>query len=149
MKSEPANRELLFTYGSLRKGENHPVLRQVLPHLKYLGVAEFGGVMYDLGEYPGVIPSENPKAKIKGDLFEVIARRNDVFRALDQYEEYDRSKPGNSLFIRRRMPVKDARGKSQLSWIYLINLSKTGQVAKVISSGDYLKAKKKEHHAKS
>jgi len=57
-KAEPQIAKL-FVYGTLRRGfELHSYLRR--QSARFLGEGIIGGRLYDLGEYPGAIPSSLP-----------------------------------------------------------------------------------------
>ncbi|MGL5891799.1 MAG: gamma-glutamylcyclotransferase family protein [Bacteroidia bacterium] len=148
MKPTRKKPEYLFVYGSLRRNAKNSVLDEVRPHLNYMGAASFPGILFDLGEYPGAILSDDNSVKIKGELYAISDHRNDVFRTLDEYEEYFRDNISKSLFIRKRVDVNLYGGKKVNSWVYLFNekllLKKP---AKKIPSGDYLRFIKSKNHA--
>jgi gamma-glutamylcyclotransferase (GGCT)/AIG2-like uncharacterized protein YtfP len=59
-------KEKVFVYGTLRKGFTlHMYLSD---KAKFVGAGTMKGVLYDLGEYPGVVPSK------KGDAVQTSSK---------------------------------------------------------------------------
>lgn len=123
-----ANRpEYIAVYGSLRNGRALPDAPDLSSKLIDRGHCSIEGMLYDLGDYPGLKPGEG---SVVGEMFEV--QDLSVFRDLDQYERYDALHPEHSLYVRRvvrlREPVLDA-------WTYFYN----GDVdsTQLIESGDW------------
>ncbi|WP_232321886.1 gamma-glutamylcyclotransferase [Photobacterium jeanii] len=81
---ESTNMELVFVYGTLRRGESNHALLQ---HAKCLGeaVVSSGYVLHDLGPYPGVIVDKHSQAPLHGEVYQVDS---ETFAALDRLEEY-------------------------------------------------------------
>ncbi|MEC4749948.1 gamma-glutamylcyclotransferase [Methylomicrobium sp. Wu6] len=59
MKVTPIN-HLLFVYGTLRRGSDHPIARHLADNAEWLGFGEFHGLLFDIGAYPGAVPSRDP-----------------------------------------------------------------------------------------
>jgi gamma-glutamylcyclotransferase (GGCT)/AIG2-like uncharacterized protein YtfP len=71
MPSIPARH--VFVYGTLRKGEQRDINR-LRPAPRWLGQASVEGVLYDLGEYPGLVLGREPgsgQTWVKGDVYEI------------------------------------------------------------------------------
>lgn len=119
---------LLFLYGSLRRGE--PMFDQLglAEALEFLSPALFPGELYDLDDYPGAVPGDG---LVAGELYRI--RDPAILESLDRYEEFDPRKPEDSLFVRRSVPI---RGKGH-AWIYLYNGRPDSQ--RRIASGDWRK----------
>jgi gamma-glutamylcyclotransferase (GGCT)/AIG2-like uncharacterized protein YtfP len=119
--------EYVAVYGSLRDGFSLPDAPDVGGSLHDRGYCTIQGLIYDLGEYPGLKPGEGC---VIGELFEV--RTLSVFRRLDEYERYDALRPNESLYLRRvvrlQQPEIDA-------WVYLYNGDVEGKP--LIESGDW------------
>ena len=64
----PAPPRRVFVYGTLRKGQSNDINR-MLPAPRYLGRARLNGVMYHLGDYPGVVLG-GPRW-VQGEVYEV------------------------------------------------------------------------------
>jgi len=130
----------LFVYGTLRRGfDPHEYLRS---SARFLGKGRIAGRLYDLGEFPGAIPSALPGEEIKGELYE-LSDLGRQLKALDAYEEFDPIHPDKSLFVRQRVDVRLENGESLKAWTYF--LPQEPAKARRIRSGDYLDF---EAHAK-
>jgi gamma-glutamylcyclotransferase (GGCT)/AIG2-like uncharacterized protein YtfP len=127
---------LLFVYGSLMNGmEADDLLRRMGARL--IGRAAIQGKLVDLGEFPGVVKSSNPKDVVFGELYEVP--ENQAFHELDEYEEFTPSDPRRSLFIREltlTRLVDDAHEPVE-AWVYFYNPQADSSPGRRIRSGDY------------
>jgi len=71
----------VFVYGTLRRGEANDINR-LQPAPRYLGQARIGGVLYDLGPYPGLVLGGTEPV-----LGEVYAIAPELEQQLDVIEE--------------------------------------------------------------
>jgi gamma-glutamylcyclotransferase (GGCT)/AIG2-like uncharacterized protein YtfP len=125
----------LFVYGTLRRGfAPHEHLKS---SARFLGKGTIAGRLYDLGEFPGAIPSEQPGEEVEGELYELrdLGRQ---LKALDEYEEFDPDNPAKSLFIRQRVNVLLDNGERFDAWTYF--LPEEPSKARRIRSGNYTAA---------
>ena len=78
----------VFVYGTLRRGEQRDINR-LTPAPRWLGQASVYGVLYDLGEYPGlVLASEQRPGQDQGRVSgEVYGIADELERLLDEIEE--------------------------------------------------------------
>ena len=63
----------VFVYGTLRRGEQRDI-NLLTPAPRWLGSASVEGVLYDLGEYPGLVLGREPvpgQTKVKGEVYEI------------------------------------------------------------------------------
>jgi len=108
-KEEPYS-ELLFVYGSLKKGfDNHQLLSKYAKRLgKARTVKKFGMFEDSFGNYPYLIAV--PYAKIKGELYEITRKEHmdkiDAFEGAPEYYE------------RKRIEVKSHHGV-QRAFVYI------------------------------
>jgi gamma-glutamylcyclotransferase (GGCT)/AIG2-like uncharacterized protein YtfP len=124
----------LFVYGTLRKGLSdtpHPFLVETA---HYVGEAKFNGILFDLGAYPGAIPSGNPHDFVKGEVYALL-RPHETLLLLDAYEGCDGC-DGDDPLYRREVAALLGDNQTWKAWIYLYNGNVGG--CKVIESGDYL-----------
>jgi gamma-glutamylcyclotransferase (GGCT)/AIG2-like uncharacterized protein YtfP len=133
MARENLKTDKLFVYGTLRKGfDPHQYLKS---SARFLGKGRIAGRLYDLGEFPGAVPSELPGDEVQGELYELgdLGRQ---LKALDEYEEFDPEHPEKSLFVRQKVDVRLENGERFKAWTYF--LPKEPARATRIRSGDYL-----------
>lgn len=127
--------ENLFVYGTLRRGGSAPLSHILGEHANLVSLGVFQGKLYDLGEYPGVIPSSNPADVVIGEIY-ALRKDNPILAILDEYEGYYPDQPEQSLYLRQVAPISLGPNKSLKAWIYIYNCPVTGY--KEISTGDYL-----------
>lgn len=128
--------ELLFTYGTLRRGVESPMQRYLTDHTTWLGEAVFQGKLYFIGGHPAAIPSSSEEDTIIGDLFE-IQTTSDLIQRLDQYEGFNKNNPEVSLYIREKRKVRLKKSNAvHEAWIYIFNGPRERSIE--IESGDYL-----------
>jgi gamma-glutamylcyclotransferase (GGCT)/AIG2-like uncharacterized protein YtfP len=126
----------LFVYGTLRNDARHSVARYLSHGARLVGTGYIQGRLYDLGEYPGAIPSTNARDKIYGQVFEILDET--LLNALDDYEGCGPHDSAPFEFRRERIPVFSTNLNVRNAWVYFYNWP----VGKnpLIRTGDYLKA---------
>ena len=117
----------LFVYGTLRSEMNDPLHRLLERHAVLVGVGTFQGKLYDLGRYPGVVPSRTNTDRVIGEIY----RFSDPQRGLEILDEYE-----GHRFKRKRVTILKQDGTSITSWIYLYSRSIAHR--SLIRSGDYV-----------
>lgn len=129
--------ERLFVYGTLRRGFSlHPYLRKSA--VRYLGKGKIQGSLYDLGEYPGAVPSSSPHREIEGEVYELLDAKKQL-EELDRIEEFHPDRPEDSLFVRRVSVVRLDKGRRFKAWVYF--LARRPSKARPIHSGNYAVAR--------
>ena len=119
--------EYVAVYGSLREGLGLPDRPDLGDAVVDRGACAIEGLLYDLGEYPGLVPGYG---RVVGELFEI--RENAVFQALDEYEHYDALERNESLYIRTSVRLLDPPVDA---WVYVYNQSVDDH--QLITSGDW------------
>ena len=128
--------EQLFVYGSLRSGFRSPAYEYISRYFHLIGNAKVKGKLFDLGNYPGAVPSSD-ESFITGELYEI----NDASQfawaiaQLDDYEGIDPSE-GEEKLYRRELVDALVNNETIPAWIYWYNGDVTGRAP--ISSGDLL-----------
>ena len=117
----------LFVYGTLRKQISHPLSHLLVRHGEFLGLAIFQGRLYDLGRYPGVVPSADKTDLVTGEVYR-LDEPEKVLRLLDEYE--------GPRFKRTQVNIFFEPDGHLSSWIYLYTRSLAGR--RIISGGDYV-----------
>ena len=119
-KLEPKVGDLIFTYGTLRRGQR--AFYKLEGKTEYLALTTMPGVsMYSLGGFPGL--KLDSKATARGELFKVTDAS--LFKTLDQYEGYPH------MYDRVQMETPEGT-----AWVYIFN----GEIdeSRRIPSGDWL-----------
>lgn len=122
------NEDYLFVYGTLRRQMNDPLHRLLEQHAVLVGTGSFQGKLYDLGRYPGAIPSSGKTDRVLGEIY----RFSDSQRALEILDGYE-----GHRFKRKRVTIVQESGQSIACWIYLYTRSVRHRPR--ISSGDYIR----------
>ncbi len=123
----------LFVYGTLmRELANNPFLDTPFK-AAYFANGSVRGELFDVGEFPGFVPSENG-AEVRGEVFQVKIAES-LFETLDIVEGVNDQYPERSLFERTTTNVKLENGENLEAWIYQYNLSPAN--LKRIENGDY------------
>jgi gamma-glutamylcyclotransferase (GGCT)/AIG2-like uncharacterized protein YtfP len=106
----------IIFYGSLMSAFNTLSRLGIREQLELLGPCSIPGRLYDLGEYPALLPARQEQDTVRAELHAIKGR--EVLEVLDAFEDYQ---PGNntaSLYIRQAVRP-DAGG--QTAWVYIYN----------------------------
>jgi gamma-glutamylcyclotransferase (GGCT)/AIG2-like uncharacterized protein YtfP len=127
----------LFIYGTLRK-EIAPseFIHNLLD--RYADFVDDGyvqGKLYDIGSYPGLIPSDNSEDKVAGEVFK-LADSEEVLNTFDEYEGCSPRFPEPWEYVRKKVKVILKKGGIVNAWVYQYNLDISDKT--LITSGDYL-----------
>ena len=112
--------DLLFVYGTLMRGFNHPLARLLSANADFLGEASCRGRLYRVKHYPGLVLSDDPSDIVFGELYRLRAR-DDLLREFDMYEACGEGFPEPTQYIRQTLEVALADGSSGEAWTYLYN----------------------------
>lgn len=128
----------LFLYGSLLGNNTEEKIKKIFnDNCQFITKGYILAKLYDLGEYPGAIPTTNKNDRVFGKIFWVKNPRK-TFRILDEYEEYFPKNPKKSLFIRRKTKAYLLPSENTIKcWAYLFN--QKIEIQPQINSGNYLK----------
>jgi gamma-glutamylcyclotransferase (GGCT)/AIG2-like uncharacterized protein YtfP len=125
--------ELLFVYGTLRRaacGGMHHLLGSAV----FLGEATWQGRLYRVDGYPGAVPSREPAATVRGELYRLVDG-GETLALLDDYEECGPAFGTESEYRRSVTRVTRADGTDVSAWIYRYNRPVAG--LELIASGDF------------
>lgn len=105
-------------------------------HADYVGRGWFQGRLYRVGDFPGMIESQDGNYPVRGEVYQ-LQDPETVFPELDRYEACSPMDPEPTLFKRRRREIRVEGLGRQNAWVYLFN----HPVASLpeIPSGDFLK----------
>lgn len=119
------NSELLFVYGSLRRGfEAQGLLRRL--GARCFGKGSVYGRLFDLGRFPGAVQAPRCRARVVGELY-ILRGATRSLRLLDRFE--------GSGYRRELAEVELRNGKRARAWVYW--LKGLGASKRLIRSGDY------------
>ncbi|MEJ2643674.1 MAG: gamma-glutamylcyclotransferase [Gammaproteobacteria bacterium] len=112
---------LIFFYGSLLLEPAEARVQRALAACRPLGGAWIQGRLYDLGHYPGAVPSPRHGDRIRGELYQLRDTGRSL-RLLDRFEDYHRRQPADSLYLRRRTTAwLNGGGRAVACWAYFYN----------------------------
>jgi len=127
--------ELLFVYGTLRRGVAGTMARLLGRHAEFVAEARFQGRLFLVRDYPGVVSSDDPAAQVKGDVYR-LREPGSLLQRLDAYEECGPGFPAPTEYVREARQVLLADGSRRSAWVYLYNRPVDG--LSLIPSGDFL-----------
>ena len=126
----------LFVYGTLRNDPGHEMYHVLARSANFLGEARMRGEMFDLGEYPGVVVSDDPRTHVVGELYELKPSETALaLDILDSYEECAPNQPEPQEY-RRQIARVELNGIATDAWVYVLNSRPVGAIP--IPGGDYL-----------
>ena len=112
--------DLLFVYGTLMRGFNHPMARLLSANADFLGEASCRGRLYRVKHYPGLVLSDDPSDIVFGELYRLRAR-DELLREFDMYEACGEGFVQPTEYFRKLLKIALADGSSGEAWTYLYN----------------------------
>ncbi|HEX2616746.1 MAG TPA: gamma-glutamylcyclotransferase family protein [Flavobacteriales bacterium] len=126
----------IFVYGTLGKQARNPARRALAKYAAFAREATVKGRLFDLGEYPGAVPSRGARDRVSGELYAIDQdHAEELLKVLDSYEEFDPDDKSDSLFVRDVTEVYGQKSEPLKAWIYWYNGEKDRTAE--IPSGDY------------
>ncbi len=135
MLSAP-NVDYLFVYGILRRGRGRKINCILNQRGIFIGDGIFRGKLYDIGYYPGAIPSTGSSDFVRGDVY-LLPEPRSVLEILDMFEGCIIDGSSRGEFYRKKANIFLESGKNVLAWVYIYNRAIDG--LREIRSGDYFK----------
>ena len=126
----------LFVYGSLRSGFHSPAYEYISRYFTLVGNAKVRGKLFDLGNYPAGIKSNDNKF-IVGELYK-ITNENEFAWAVGQLDDYEgvTVEPDEIQLYRRELTEVYLNNSITHAWIYWYNGDVSGKP--LIESGDMI-----------
>src|ERR1700754_268678 len=112
--------DLLFVYGTLMRGFDHPMAKLLSANADFLGSARCRGRLYLIKHYPGLVLSDDPADIVHGELFRLRAREA-MLREFDMYEACGDNSPQPTEYIRKMLPLTLDDGSATDAWTYIYN----------------------------
>jgi len=126
----------LFVYGTLRNESIQQYVPQVAAYLQLVTKGFVYGKLFDAGEYPAAV--KHNETKLYGEVLAIRPDKlNEVWKVLDEYEDYHVQSPEQSLFIRTITAVFTDNGEQLSANIYWYN--NNTEHLQVIASSIYSK----------
>ncbi|WP_109832360.1 gamma-glutamylcyclotransferase family protein [Reichenbachiella versicolor] len=127
--------DLLFIYGSLLQDNENEYALYLKERSELVGPATILGKLYEISWYPGVIPTDDTKNVVHGQVVRLTGDMTTTLEKLDEYEGYYEDNLDASEFVRKRVRVS-LNSQTTESWVYFFNQPTIGMYQ--IESGDYL-----------
>ena len=111
----------VFVYGSLRRGFQSPAHEYISHYFNFFGDAKVKGKLFDLGEHPGGVPTQEDSFII-GELY--IAKDDGEFSwAIAQLDDYEGVvvEPNEKPLYRREIVDVYVNDAIVPAWIYWYN----------------------------
>ncbi len=125
--------DCVFVYGTLRRGfARHDLICGLGG--SWVGRGTIQGELYDLGLFPGALRSEDPSARVAGEVYR-FKDSVPALRALDEYEGVSEYRVGHYVRVVLEVTLDD--GAEVKAWAYC--LRRQPDPARRIVSGDYAK----------
>ena len=133
----------VFVYGTLRRGEQRDI-NLLRPTPRWIGQASVEGVLYDLGDYPGLVLGidQHPgQKKVRGEVYEITA---ELEHLLDEIEGVAPRPSGE--YVKRKIIVElqDSDATDEVAspnavpcLVYEVNQGRVAGCV-VISGGDWV-----------
>jgi len=127
--------DLLFVYGTLMRGFDHPMAQLLSRSADFLGQAQCRGRLYLVKHYPGLVLSDDAGDVAFGELFR-LSRPAELLREFDMYEACGEGFAEPTEYVRRMLQVARADGAVDGAWTYVYNWPVTNLPR--IASGRFL-----------
>lgn len=126
--------DLLFVYGTLRRGGRWKMAHMLASHGEFIGEAVYRARLYRVADYPCAVPSANPADRVRGDVYSLRDPAS-LLPLLDEYEGCGAGSGEPAEYVRRCQEIQLLTGKTLSAWVYLYNRPVDG--LERIMSGDF------------
>ena len=126
--SEPESGELVFVYGTLRRGGSNAFR---MDGAEFVGAATVGGALYRISWYPGLVLDGD--GRVTGEIYRVGAEQ---LRALDEFEGLAAGEIEGSEY--RRVRVEADAGDDEVVEVWVYEWKGGFNEDERIQSGDWL-----------
>ena len=127
--------DLLFVYGTLMRGFDHPMAQLLSRSADFIGQAQCRGRLYLIKHYPGLVLSDEAAETVFGELYR-LRQPEALLREFDMYEACGEGFTEPTEYIRLMLPVTLADETASEAWTYIYNWPVTGLPR--IASGRFL-----------
>jgi gamma-glutamylcyclotransferase (GGCT)/AIG2-like uncharacterized protein YtfP len=112
--------DLLFVYGTLMRGFDHPMAQLLSRNADLIGEARCGGRLYLIKHYPGLVLSDAPDQVVYGELYR-LSRPGELLREFDMYEACGDGFAAPTEYVRQMLPVMLGPSAVVRAWTYVYN----------------------------
>ncbi len=112
--------DLLFVYGTLMRGFDHPMAQLLSRSADFVGEARCRGRLYRVKQYPGLVRSDDPGDVVFGELYR-LRQPAELLREFDMYEACGEGFKPPTEYIRRMLSVNLGDEAVSEAWTYLYN----------------------------
>lgn len=131
--------DLLFVYGTLRKGNANEMAEYLAEHAQFITEGWFQGRMFYITYYPGVVTSETGSDCVYGEVYR-LDNPETMLNVLDDYEECTERHIQPAEYKRTYVSITAINGKVyDTVWIYLYQWSVKDKSQ--IMTGDFMQAR--------
>ena len=111
--------DLLFVYGTLMRGYDHPMAKLLSRNADFIGEAQCRGRLYLVKHYPGLMLSDDPTEIVFGEVYR-LHQPAELLREFDMYEACGEGFEEPTQYIRQMLPVRLADCVAD-AWTYVYN----------------------------
>ena len=112
--------DLLFVYGTLMRGFDHPMARLLSANADFVGEARCRGRLYLIKHYPGLVLPGDPADAVSGELYRLRAPEP-MLREFDMYEACGEGFAPPTEYVRQMLSVTLTDGSASDAWTYVYN----------------------------
>jgi gamma-glutamylcyclotransferase (GGCT)/AIG2-like uncharacterized protein YtfP len=112
--------DLLFVYGTLMRGFDHPMAKLLSRSADFIGEARCRGRLYLVKHYPGLVRSDDPADSVFGEVYRLRAC-DELLREFDMYEACGEGFPPPTEYVRQLLQVTLNDGSASEAWTYIYN----------------------------
>jgi gamma-glutamylcyclotransferase (GGCT)/AIG2-like uncharacterized protein YtfP len=127
--------DLLFVYGTLMRGFDHPMAQLLSRSADFLGPGRCRGRLHLIKHYPGLVLADDPTDVVFGELYR-LRQPDALLREFDMYEACGEGFAEPTEYIRQMLPVTLEDGAASEAWTYIYNWPISGLPR--IASGRFL-----------
>jgi gamma-glutamylcyclotransferase (GGCT)/AIG2-like uncharacterized protein YtfP len=117
---KPMTSDLLFVYGTLMRGFDHPMAQLLSRSAEFIGEARCQGRLYRVKHYPGLVLSDDVGDVVFGELFR-LRQPVECLREFDMYEACGEGFAEPTEYVRRMLSVTVDGGTASEAWTYIYN----------------------------
>jgi gamma-glutamylcyclotransferase (GGCT)/AIG2-like uncharacterized protein YtfP len=112
--------DLLFVYGTLMRGFDHPMATLLRQAADFVGEARCRGRLYLVRHYPGLVLSDDADDVVFGEVYR-LRQPKELLREFDMYEACGEGFAEPTEYIRQLLPVTSDGGAVSEAWTYIYN----------------------------